>query len=508
MRHGSLARRVYAGFLVAVMPLTGLMLYQSLTRSALPERIDAAMKAYDVALDAEAGLQAFLDGAADAVDSGRLATKARDALRRSQQDVATLAGDGGGERELAARLEKAVAAVGADASVAALMALNAELQALRAGVSQMVQERRAAVSLLAADEDRSQHRRRDVMLAAGLAALALIALMLRHLVRGITRPLSHCIAVADTIAGGRLDTPIRVQGADEVAHLLEAMRVMQENLAAIVSTVRAGAESVAGASQSVAAETQELSRRSEQQAAGLEQAAASMEELSSTFRENTAAAGEADALATGAAGAALDGREQVGKLVATMHEISASSRSVGEIVALIDAIAFQTNILALNAAVEAARAGKEGRGFAVVAAEVRALAQRAASAARDIKALIGASLQKIAAGAQQGDHAGAAIDRLAADVQRVGALMRQIAEASVEQSRGIEQLNATVVEMDRSVQANAEVVHRNAHTSRGMSQEARRLAQTVSGFRLAGPEAPAASHRSPMTLAVAGGDRS
>jgi len=206
--------------------------------------------------------------------------------------------------------------------------------------------------------------------------------------------------------------------------------------------------------------------------------------------QNTTAAKSANDLASGAAAAAMKGSEEVRRLVATMQEISESSRDVRDIVGLIDGIAFQTNILALNAAVEAARAGAEGRGFAVVAAEVRSLAQRSAEAANRIKDLVGASLAKIDAGARQGDEARASIGKLAADVERAVALMREIAAASLEQARGIEQLSSAVTQMDRSVQENAALVHRNARASEDMRRDARGLADIVSRFR---EQAPAAA---------------
>jgi methyl-accepting chemotaxis protein len=486
----TIARRLYAGILVAVLPLAALMLYQALDRSELPQKVTAAMKAYDLALEANNGFKEGLNGAADAVDSGRLGRKALEALRSAASSLKALGEISPEQAPLGQRAGAVVTRVAADPSLQTLVAVNGEMQALRAEIAAQVEARRSAVSALVTAEDAASQQRQRMIFAAALATLVLVGVVLRLVALRITRPLEHCVAVADSIAAGHLDNEIVVDGSDELARLLGAMRAMQESLSSIVRSVRAGAVSVASASEAVSGETQDLSRRSEQQAASLQQAAASMEQLSSTVSQNTTAAKSANDLASGAAAAAMKGSEEVRRLVATMQEISESSRDVRDIVGLIDGIAFQTNILALNAAVEAARAGAEGRGFAVVAAEVRSLAQRSAEAANRIKDLVGASLAKIDAGARQGDEARASIGKLAADVERAVALMREIAAASLEQARGIEQLSSAVTQMDRSVQENAALVHRNARASEDMRRDARGLADIVSRFR---EQAPAAA---------------
>ncbi|MGE5094582.1 MAG: methyl-accepting chemotaxis protein [Betaproteobacteria bacterium] len=500
----TIARRMYAGLAAAVLPLAALMLYQGLATSDLPQKVTSAMKAYDQALDASNGFKELLAGAVDAVDSGRLGRKSLDAMKLASTSLKALAISDPDEAPLAERADKLLARIAADPSLQTLMAVNGELQSLRAAIATCVDEHREAVTKLVNEEDARAQRQQRFTLAAALATLLLIAILMRLLVRRITRPLAHCVTVAHRIADGRLDNDIVVHGNDEIAQLLGGMRSMQDSLSSIVRSVRAGAVSVAAASEAVSAETQDLSRRSEQQAASLEEAAASMEELASTVTENTRSAQAANELAAGAAAAALKGSDEVKRLVATMQEISASSRDVRDIVGLIDGIAFQTNILALNAAVEAARAGAEGRGFAVVASEVRSLAQRSAEAARQIKDLVGASLGKIESGAHQGDEASGAIERLAADVERAVQLMKQIAGASLEQSRGIEQLSATVTEMDRTVQENAAVVHRNARASEDMRRDARGLAETVSRFSVQDEPAAAREKEELAPVPVAG----
>jgi methyl-accepting chemotaxis protein len=297
--------------------------------------------------------------------------------------------------------------------------------------------------------------------------------VLRRLVLGITRPIAQSVTVANAIADGRLDNSIVVKGSDEMAQLLSAMDTMQQHLSGIVRSVRAGAESVAGASEMLSSETRDLSHRSEEQAASLEEAAASMEELSTTVRENNNSAKQANELAQGASRAAATGRVAVRRVIDTMQEIGASSHRIEDIVGVIDAIAFQTNILALNAAVEAARAGEHGRGFAVVASEVRSLSQRCATAATEIKELVTTSVSRVESGARQVDEAGNSIEVLVADVQRLSALMSQIATASLEQERGIDQVSTSVTQMDGAVQQNAIAVQRNAAASEKLKPRAR-----------------------------------
>jgi len=259
---------------------------------------------------------------------------------------------------------------------------------------------------------------------------------------------------------------------------------MQAKLTRLVRSVRSRAESVAGASETLSSETGALSQRSEEQAASLEQAAASMEELSATVRENASHARRANDLARQAAQAAEEGTQAVQRVVETMGEISDSSRRIGDIVGLIDSIAFQTNILALNAAVEAARAGEQGRGFAVVAAEVRSLSQRCAAAATEIKSLIGASVSQVESGTKRVDEAGRSIQVLVEDVRQVSALMGDIAGASIEQERGIAQVSTSVTQMDGVVQRNAATAQECATTSERLRRDAQELEEEVSRFTL------------------------
>ena len=303
--------------------------------------------------------------------------------------------------------------------------------------------------------------------------------------RAIVEPVREAASFASRVAKGDLTGRIRSRSNDEVGQLQSALAAMNDSLVHLVQRVRDSAQSVASASSQVASGTATLSQQTEEQASSLEETAASMEELATTVTQNAQSAGEADQLAREASGAASAGGEEVRNVVATMAEIAEDSRRISEIVSVIDAIAFQTNILALNAAVEAARAGEQGRGFAVVASEVRVLAQRSAAAAKEIKELIDRSAGKVRNGGVVVERAGATIGKLVDNVGQVTTLMASIAEASAEQARGVQQVNRTVTEMDKVVQHNASAVQESATAAEQMRALADELVRAVSLFTLA-----------------------
>ncbi|MDH5265280.1 MAG: methyl-accepting chemotaxis protein, partial [Betaproteobacteria bacterium] len=355
--------------------------------------------------------------------------------------------------------------------------------------------------------DEAQTIYRLAILFTGLAMLATLV-VLWYFVRGaVLKPVTRAVEFAERIAGGDLSGDLRSEARDEVGQLLRALANMKENLAEVVMQVRVSAESVATASNQVAVGTTDLSQRTEEQASSLEETAASMEELSSTVKQNAENAHQADELSRGASKRAEQGGAEVVQMVVTMNEISTSASRIAEIISVIDAIAFQTNILALNAAVEAARAGEQGRGFAVVASEVRSLAQRSAQAAKEIKDLIADSVLKVDQGTHQVEQAGDTIQALVIDVQQVSGLMRSIAEASAEQSRGVQQVNKTVTEMDKVVQQNASAVQQSASAAEGMRQHAQALLKAVGTFRLSREAAPPGGARpaagGPLAIAPA-----
>jgi methyl-accepting chemotaxis protein len=318
-----------------------------------------------------------------------------------------------------------------------------------------------------------------------LAAAVLVgAAMAFVITRSIVRPLDSAVKVAEAVAEGNLTSAITATGGDEVSQLLRALQRMNASLVNIVSRVRNSSDSIATGSSQIAAGNADLSQRTEEQASNLQQTAASMEELTATVKQNADTARAATQLASSASEAAAEGGRVVGKVVATMEEITHSSRKIVDIIGVIDGIAFQTNILALNAAVEAARAGEQGRGFAVVATEVRSLAQRSAAAAKEIKSLIGASVAKVESGSHLVDEAGKSMAEIVTQVTRVNDLIGEISSASTEQSTGIGQIGDAVNQLDQVTQQNAALVEESAAAAESLKVQAAQLAQVVSVFRL------------------------
>jgi methyl-accepting chemotaxis protein len=320
-------------------------------------------------------------------------------------------------------------------------------------------------------------------LAACAVALGIASAWL--LTRGIVRPIRQAVALAETVAAGDLSRTIDATSDDETGALLRALRHMNDSLVGIVTEVRAGTETIATASKEISAGNLDLSARTEQQAGALEETAASMEQLTATVKQNADNARQANQLSITASEVALQGGTVVGQVIVTMGSINESARKIVDIIGVIDGIAFQTNILALNAAVEAARAGEQGRGFAVVASEVRTLAQRSAAAAKEIKALIGDSVDKVDAGARLVDQAGATMEQVVASIGRVTDIMGEISSASQEQTSGIEQVNQAIGQMDHVTQQNAALVEEAAAAAAAMEDQAGQLAQAVSVFQLA-----------------------
>jgi methyl-accepting chemotaxis protein len=349
--------------------------------------------------------------------------------------------------------------------------------------------------------ERASAERRQIGLAVGLA-LAILAgavMLAVWTARSITRPLGHAVTVADHIASGRLDQAIDRQQARnaEAARLLEAFASMQDALSSIAREIQGASQEIRHASVQVAEGNANLSARTENQASSLEQTAATMEELTATVKRNAESAAHASDVVGQATESATRGSHAVSEVVETMRSINAASRRIVDIIGVIDAIAFQTNILALNAAVEAARAGEHGRGFAVVAAEVRNLARRSADSAKEIKGLIAESVQATSLGARRVDETGKAMDGIMDSVRRVAEIFGEINAASLEQRNGIEQVNRAVTQMDRGTQENAALVGEVAASSQALQDQAERLAQVVGRFQLAaeavpGPEEPGA----------------
>jgi methyl-accepting chemotaxis protein I, serine sensor receptor len=356
----------------------------------------------------------------------------------------------------------------------------------RAGVDETVVQANQFADAAMAGLKAVQSRAGLIELIVTLLAVGAVLVCYRLVLRSIQIPVDGCTRFAEEIAAGDLAPRDRhhAQRTDSIGSMERAVENMQASLRRVVVQVHASAEHVASASSEIAQGNLDLSNRTEQQASSLEETAASMEELSSSVKLNAEAAKQANQLALGASTVAIKGGEVVGQVVDTMKGINDSSRKVADIISVIDGIAFQTNILALNAAVEAARAGEQGRGFAVVASEVRSLAQRSAEAAKEIKTLIGASVERVAQGTQLVDQAGVTMSEIVSAIKRVTDIMGEISSASVEQSAGVSQIGEAITQMDQATQQNAALVEQSAAAAESLKVQAKQLVQAVAVFKL------------------------
>ena len=395
----------------------------------------------------------------------------------------------GAARSQALEVIRQAAALRSQGDVSAATALvNDKLQPLvTAYVGELdnfiqLQERRRDE---AAQRTQAQRQRALWISLAVCVVVVLGALALSGwLVNSLTEPLQRAVGLAEAIQDGDLTQDVHDDRGDELGHLLRALSAMGAKLRTVVGEVRMGVESVSAAAGQIATGNHDLSARTEQTAANLEETAASMEELTATVTQSADTARQANQLAAQAAQAAQHGGEVVGQVVASMEHITESSRKIGDIIGVIDGIAFQTNILALNAAVEAARAGEQGRGFAVVAGEVRTLAQRSAEAAKEIKGLITTSVQNVEQGSHQVGQAGQSMGEIVESVRRVSDLIGEITASTTEQRDGIGQVNQAVANLDQMTQQNAALVEQASAAAASMSEQAQRLAQVVSVFNV------------------------
>ena len=358
-------------------------------------------------------------------------------------------------------------------------------KAYSVAVEGLLAHQRKAIDDTAHAIDAANDRANQLLLVLTILMVAIGSLAAWIISRSITVPLKSAVDIAATVANGdlttRFDAPTQ---RSEIGELMTALKGMNDSLRSVVSQVQTGTRTIASASHEIAAGNLDLSQRTEEQASSLEETASSMEELTSTVRQNADNARQANQLAKTASEVAEQGGAIVGQVVDTMGTINAASRKIYDIISVIDGIAFQTNILALNAAVEAARAGEQGRGFAVVASEVRNLAQRSAAAAKEIKELIGNSVDQVDLGSRLVQQAGSTMDDVVASVRRVTDIMGEITSASAEQSVGIDQVNMAITQMDQVTQQNAALVEQAAAAAASMQDQAEQLAQVASTFRL------------------------
>ncbi len=359
----------------------------------------------------------------------------------------------------------------------------AKLASSLAAVKQQMKDASTAAATSANDES---SRMNWLLTLLSLVAAAAVVAVAWVMLRRVAESLVHAAHVAREVADGNLDVDVQTTRKDELGDLLNALAAMKSSLIQTVGQVRSATDSINTASYEIASGNQDLSARTEQAASNLEETAASMEQLTSTVRQSADAARQANQLAASAAEIAVRGGQVVGQVVTTMDEINHSSKKISDIIGVIDGIAFQTNILALNAAVEAARAGEQGRGFAVVAGEVRNLAQRSAEAAKEIKNLIGASVDRVEAGSRLVADAGQTMSEIVGSVQRVSDIIGEITAAAGEQSDGIGQVNVAVTQLDQMTQQNAALVEESAAAAESLKDQASRLTEVIKIFRING----------------------
>ena len=378
--------------------------------------------------------------------------------------------------------------------------LRPVLASYKASIGALVESEKNAIVTAGTDARDTALNARNTLIGLGVAALLLAAalgwLITRSLVRELGGEPRTAADVARAVAGGDFTQPIAVKDGDTTS-LMAQLAAMKDGLAQVVSQVRRGSESVAMASSEIAQGNQDLSARTESQASALEETAASMEQLGATVRQNAESASQANALARSASDVAVRGGEVVGQVVQTMKGINESSQRIADIIGVIDGIAFQTNILALNAAVEAARAGEQGRGFAVVASEVRSLAGRSAEAAKEIKQLISASVERVEQGSAMADQAGETMTEVVQSIRRVTDLMGEINAASSEQASGVAQVGEAVTQMDQATQQNAALVEEMAAAAGSLSSQAQELVQAVAVFKLDASQSGASAYSTP-----------
>ncbi len=486
-----IARKLWLGVIFLIAANVIIVGFSGWRTAQLTARFDAAFALLDTKLataqewasqsEAEANRAAVLGhtpGAADPLAATRQQSQAHLVNLRQQLDGLSL---DEADRAQLARIDAAQAqftqALSAPAQIEA--ALKAYAEALREFAAM---QPRAAIAL----RHQFAEARRGTVLIAGVMALGVMGTMVLSaalLIRSIRRPLNTAVEAAAQMAAGDLRVHVSSQASDEIGQLLNSLGTLSSSLNRLVGDVRHTTDNIDTVSSEIAMGNQDLSNRTEQTAANLEETASSMIELTGNVHESANAAQQAHALVEQASATARRGGEVMERVVNNMDGIAQASRKIGDIIGVIDGIAFQTNILALNAAVEAARAGEQGRGFAVVAGEVRTLAQRSAEAAREIKGLIGASVTQVESGSQLVQDAGQTMQEIVSDVMRVSSVISEISAAAAEQSSSIGQINQAVSQLDQMTQQNAALVEESAAAAASLTEQAQRLSAAVNAFR-------------------------
>jgi len=481
-----LKQRMYLQFFIAVLPLAVVFTYQMLSTNDLPARVDNILSIYDLSLKSSDSYKNFLNGLVDAVDTGTISSKTLDALNATKVtvdklSVASPSRDISISAETLAKLQTAVAAAN---SINSITPFKSDINYIDAALTAKIGQIKGQISALISEDARATRHKNQVSIYVALATLLLLIFIIRRLVNNVTEPLALAVEAARHVSEGDLTSNIAVLRHDEIGELQRALYDMNEALIMIVGDVRSASQQITSGTDEMVTGNSDLSSRTEQQAASLENTAASITELTTAIGHNADNSRLANELARNASGVAIKGGKVVGQVVETMDMINDSSKKVGEIISVIEDIAFQTNILALNAAVEAARAGEQGRGFAVVATEVRNLAQRSAAAAKEIKAMIQNSVDKVSSGTKLVKEAGTTMQDIVAAVGRVTEMMAEIQAASAEQKGGIEQVNEAVQQMDEMTQQNAALVEQAMAIASSVHDQTRILTEAVEKFKL------------------------
>ena len=485
-----LKQRMYLQFFLATLPLAIVFSYQLLSTSDLPEKVNHMLNIFDLRLQASANYKNFLNGVVDAVDTGKLSNKTLLSFADTKTSVAAfLATSRNPDIEAAAKaLEIVQAAISANSSIESLTPLKSEINFIDKSLATTANDIKAQLSSLVDDDNRLSRNKSRITIGVGLVTLLVLAFFVRQMVNGVTRPIALAVTAARHVSEGDLTSPIEVIRHDEIGELQQALFDMNQALVDIVADVRMASHEIAVGANEIAIGTNELSTRTEEQSASLEQTSAGIAQLTDTVGLNADNSYRANELAQNASVVAVKGGKVIGQVVETMGLINQSSKSVSEIIAVIEGIAFQTNILALNAAVEAARAGEQGRGFAVVASEVRNLAQRSALAAKEIKAMIGSSVDQVNSGTALVNEAGNTMRDIVTAVNRVTGMMAEIQAASSEQKVGIRQVSEAIRQMDVMTQQNAAMAEQATATAATVHDQSNKLTETVERFRIQRPE--------------------
>ncbi len=481
-----LKKRMYLQIFLAVLPLSVVFVYQMLSTNNLPEKVDRLLSVYDLTLSASSEFKSFLNGVTDAVDTGSLGGKALTSLSDSDAYTASIAEISPNVtiKSTSEKLSKIQAALSANNSLEAILPLREEINYVDEALLSEASEIKSQLFTIVTEDDIATRKKNEVSMYVAIVTLLLLFFILRRLINGITIPIAHAATSARLVSQGDLTAPIEVNRKDEIGDLQQAFFEMNQALQDIVSSVRAASNEISNSTDELFDGNSDLSQRTEEQASSLEETSASITQSATTSEHNFDLSHQANGLAQSASDVAIKGGEIVGQVVETMGSISESSKKVVDIISVIEGIAFQTNILALNAAVEAARAGEQGRGFAVVASEVRNLAQRSAAAAKEIRVLIGNSVEKISNGETLVKQAGVTMEDIVVAVQRVTTMTADIQASSSEQKEGAKQIQEAMRQLDQMTQQNAALVEEATAVSMSLKDQAENLSSAVSEFKV------------------------